>query len=73
MGMYPKFYPEIYTDDTYREPVQVIQGHDGSIIPAFGDFRDHLILELERRIYNNIKVQYDTNIFNIHDYFPGKV
>lgn len=72
MGMYPKFYPEIYTDDTYREPVQVIQGHDGSIIPAFGDFRDHLILELERRIYNNIKVQYDTNIFNIHDYFPGK-
>ena len=72
MGMYPKFYPEIYTDDTYREPVQVIQGHDGSIMPAFDDFRDLLILELERRIYNNIKVQYDTNIFNIHDYLPGK-
>lgn len=72
MGMYPKFYPEIYTDNTYREPIAVIQGHDGSIMPAFGDFRDKLILELERRIYNNIKVQYDTNIFNLHDYLPGK-
>jgi len=72
MGMYPKYYPEIYVDDTYREPISVIQGHDGSIMPAFNDFRDSLILELERRIYNNIKVQYDTNIFNIHDYLPGK-
>lgn len=72
MGMGPKFYPEVYTDDTYRETIQVIQGHDGSIMPAFNDFRDHLIVELERRIYNNIKVQYDTNIFNIHDYLPGK-
>ena len=72
MGMYPKFYPEIYVDDTYREPITVIQGHDGSITPAFNDFRDNLLLELERRIYNNIKVQYDTNIFNIHDYLPGK-
>jgi hypothetical protein len=72
MGMYPKFYPEIYVDDTYREPITVIQGHDGSIMPAFNDFRDNLILELERRIYNNIKVQYDTNIFNLHDYLPGK-
>ena len=72
MGLYPKFYPEIYVDDTYREPITVIQGHDGSVMPAFNDFRDNLILELERRIYNNIKVQYDTNIFNIHDYLPGK-
>ena len=72
MGMHPKFYPEIYVDDTYREPITVIQGHDGSIMPAFGDFRDNLILELERRIYNNIKVQYDVNIFNINDYLPGK-
>ena len=72
MGMYPKFYPEIYVDDTYRDPINVIQGHDGSVMPAFNDFRDNLILELERRIYNNIKVQYDTNIFNIHDYVPGK-
>ena len=72
LGLYPKFIPKIYLDDTYRVPQQVIQGHDGSITPAFGDFRDNLLLELERRIYNNIKTEYDVNIFNINDYLPGK-
>ena len=72
LGLYPKFVPEIYFDTTLRVPQQVIQGHDGSITPVFGDFRDNLLLELERRIYNNIKVDYDTNIFNINDYLPGK-
>ena len=38
------------------------QGHDGSIFKAYGDYRDDLILELEKRIYNNIKVQYDKNL-----------
>ena len=72
MGMYPKFIPEKYLDNTLRTPVNVIQGHDGSITPAFNDFRDDLLLELERRIYNNIKVTYDTNTFDIIDYMPGK-
>jgi hypothetical protein len=72
LGLYPKFTPEIYTDNTYREPIQVIQGHDGSVTPCFGDFRDNLLLELERRIYNNIKIEYDTTLFNIYDYYPGK-
>ena len=72
MGMFPKFIPEKYLDNTLRTPVNVIQGHDGSITPAFNDFRDDLLLELERRIYNNIKVEYDTNTFNVNDYMPGK-
>jgi len=72
LGLYPKFIPEIYLDNTYRTPIQVIQGHDGSLTPAFNDYRDSLLLELERRIYNNIKVEYDVNIFNINDYVPGK-
>ena len=72
MGMYPKFYPEKYLDNTLRTPINVIQGHDGSITPAFNDFRDDMLIELERRIYNNIKVAYDTNTFNLHDYLPGK-
>lgn len=72
LGLYPKFVPGIYTDNTYRTPTQVIQGHDGSLTPAFGDFRDNLLLELERRIYNNIKVEYDSISFNIDDYIPGK-
>jgi hypothetical protein len=72
LGLYPKYVPEIFIDNTYRTPRQVIQGHDGSLTPAFGDFRDNILLELERRIYNNIKVEYNTFNFNINDYIPGK-
>jgi hypothetical protein len=56
LGLYPKFVPDIYSDDTYRNPIEVIRGHDGSITPSFGDYRDDFLLELEKRIYNNIKV-----------------
>ncbi len=71
LGIYPKFEPKKYIDDTYIEPTEVIQGHDGSITIAFGDYRDDLILELEKRIFNNIKVEYDSEIFDIWDYVPG--
>lgn len=71
LGLYPKFVPSKFVDTTYAEPTEVIQGHDGSITIAFGDYRDDLILELEKRIFNNIKVQYNPNIFNIYDYIPG--
>lgn len=65
LGLYKKYTPQIFIDDTYREPVKVIQGHDGSITFAFDDFRDDLLLELEYRIYNNIKQEYNTEIYNI--------
>ena len=71
LGLYPKFVPSKFVDTTYAEPTEVIQGHDGSITLAFGDYRDDLILELEKRIYNNIKIKYDPTIFNIYDYIPG--
>ena len=70
LGLYPLFEPSKYIDDTYLEPTEVIQGHDGSIIVAFGDYRDDLILELEKRIFNNIKIQYNTEKFNINDFIP---
>ena len=72
LGLYPKFEPEIYTDITYQIPVQVIRGHDGSITPAFGDFRDQYILELEKRIYNNIKADYKQNMMELYDIIPGR-
>lgn len=71
LGLYPLFEPKIYTDDTYLEATTVIQGHDGSITIAYNDYRDDLLLELEMRIFNNIKVSYDSNIFDIYDYIPG--
>jgi len=72
LGLYPKFVPSKFTDDSYVTPVDVIQGHDGSIFKAYGDYRDDLILELEKRIYNNIKVQYDKNLVNIHELLSGE-
>ena len=71
LGLYKKYKPMKFIDDTYRIPREVIQGHDGSITLAYGDFRDDLLLELEYRIYNNIKQEYDANILNIDQVFGG--
>lgn len=72
LGLYPKYSPTIFVDSTYLTPVTMIRGHDGSCTPAFGDFRDQLLLELEKRIFNNIKVQYDEVHFGVHNVVPGR-
>ena len=72
LGLYPKFTPRIYVDDTYRNPITVIQGHDGSITPAFGDHRDQMLLELELRIYNNLKVEYYDSLLESYETIPGR-
>ena len=75
LGLYPKFTPSIFADDTYTgnfvTPPNVIQGHDGSITIAYNDYRDQIILELEKRIYNNIKAQYNPDLFDINSMMPG--
>ena len=71
LGLYPAWEPVKFTDNTYRTEVDVIQGHDGSIVKAYGDYRDNLILELEKRIYNNIKISYDTSVFDLDEYIEG--
>ena len=72
LGLYPKFVPSIYYDDTYvGEPRKVISGHDGSITLAYNDYRDDVILEFETRIYNNIKSPYNPDLFDIHTVIPG--
>ena len=71
LGMWPAYIPQIYLDTTLVNPQNVIQGHDGSIVLSYGDYRDDLILELELRIFNNIKVKYDQTIFDISNVIPG--
>jgi hypothetical protein len=71
LGLYPTWEPELYEDTSYGAPVNMIKGHDGSLVKAFNDYRDDLILELEKRIFNNIKIKYDNSIHNIHSYLPG--
>jgi hypothetical protein len=62
LGIYPRFKPEKILDNTYLEPTYVIVGHDGSKTVAYGDYRDDILLELERRIYNNCKIAYDSTL-----------
>jgi hypothetical protein len=71
LGLYPKFAPEIFDDTSYTTPQRVIQGHDGSITIAYGDYRDAIILELEKRIYNNIKSNYNSDLIDINSVIPG--
>ncbi len=71
LGMYPKFTPETFTDTTYITDTSVIRKHDGSYIKAYGDERDDLILELEKRIYNNCKTTYDATLLDINDVMPS--
>ena len=71
LGMYPKFKPESVTDNTYRTSQTVIVGHDGSRTIAYGDYRDDLLLELEKRIYNNCKTAYDSALLNYQDVRPS--
>ena len=71
LGLWPKYTPKKYLDTTFINPRQMIQGHDGSLILAYEDYRDDLILELEKRIYNNIKVSYNEEIFDVLSQIPG--
>ena len=79
LGLWQKYEPKIYLDTSLITPRWMIQGHDGSQVLAYGtydtngtpDYRDAAILELEKRIFNNIKVEYNVDIFDIDDVVPN--
>ena len=72
LGLYPSYIPKIFSDTSLATgQVDAIQCHDGSIINAYGDYRDDIILEFELRIFNNIKAQYNSNVFDINAVTPG--
>lgn len=71
LGLYPAYYPSTYLDSTYVESRTVIRGHDGSQTIAFNDYRDDLLVELETRIYNNIKCNNNKDLIDIHDLVGG--
>ena len=71
LGLYPKFLPKIFYDTNYVNPVPVIQGHDGSITVAFGDIRDQVLLEFEKRIYDNLKTDDNPIPLTVDEVIPG--
>jgi hypothetical protein len=72
LGLYPKFVPGLITDDRYADGSQLmIQGHDGSLTKSYGDYRDNVILEFEKRIFNNIKIEYNRTLYDMMSVIPG--
>ena len=72
LGIFPCYEPLIYEDTSYQIPRKLIQGHDGSIILAYDDYRDDLILDLEKRIFNNIKGKKQNQILDLYDFIGGR-
>jgi len=67
--------PAIVTDNTYTTPVNLIRCHDGSLLPAFNDLRDNIILALEQRIFDNIPDNFKDEsrpVFDIAQYIETK-
>ena len=71
LGIFPPCEPLIMKEETENEDVEVIRGHDGSFMVRYGDYRDDIILELEKRIYNNIKGGYKSELFDMIAKMPG--
>jgi len=72
LGLYPKSRPYIYDDGSYVNGLRKsIKCHDGSIMAAYNDYRDDIILEFEKRVYNNIKFPYNSNVFEFMGALPG--
>jgi hypothetical protein len=58
LGIYPLFEPRIEIDNSFQTPVQVLVGHDGSKTTLFGDRRDEILLEFEKRVFNSAKAEF---------------
>jgi hypothetical protein len=71
LGLYPVFVPTFVVDGYGENARKMIRGHDGSLNTTFDDNRDNVILELETRIFNNIKSAYNIDRFDIWNYIPG--
>jgi len=66
LGITKTFLPGEITDTSYSSGAKTfIEGHDGSLNLKFNDVRDRALLELEKRIYNDIE-----NRFMDPDYVP---
>ncbi len=76
MGLTPVYMPEMMSDTSFKDPINVIVGHDGSRTIADNDLQDEILLEFERRVYNSIQQVYRERVkhpdLNVHDIRPGQ-
>lgn len=50
-GMGPTFVPGSFTDN---DGTEMLRGHDGTLIPSFGDGRDSVWLDLQNRFFSKV-------------------
>lgn len=72
LGLAPVYIPEKIRDSSSENLTYFIQGHDGSLTLCFNDRRDEILLELETRIFNNIKIDHRVLPFNHINILPGR-
>ena len=75
LGVLPAAVPTMLTDTSYTTPVLMILGHDGSMTPAFNDWRDNVLLALEQLIYTHLPAQFDADarpVFDIAQWMGGR-
>jgi len=63
VGAWGAYVPRKELDTSYAIPTDVIIGHDGSKTIAYNDYRDDLLLDLEKRIYNGLQQKYRNEYF----------
>jgi len=72
IGAYPAWEPRIVDQVTSNGTKPAIIGHDGSLTALFQDVRDEVLLEFERRIYNNLKLDGNPLPISVTDVLPGQ-
>lgn len=56
LAIMPAVVPTFITDTTHNPAVTMLRGHDGSLTPTFGDWRDAVMLALEMQIFRSLSI-----------------
>jgi hypothetical protein len=74
LGVHNLYVPKVISDTTLVNPQYFLQGHDGSLTLLYGDIRDYVLLNLEKRIYESTTASVRTverPVFDVSQWVSG--